>query len=207
MRIVIAATDQQWEEWPAGDKKTEWIRIADGDAFIENQNADAFINLKESIVFPSYAAFQKPVLINSVTTTLSAMNAAENIIRINGWAGFLQRPIWDVAGKIDEAAASLFEHLDKKMIACADEPGFIAARIVSMIINEAYFATGDKVSSRDEIDTAMKLGTNYPFGPFEWAKAIGPAKVLELLLQLNETDKRYAPAPLLIDEVNANQHP
>ena len=48
-----------------------------------------------------------------------------------------------------------------------DIPGFISARVVSMIINEAYFALEEEVSSKEEIDTAMKLGTNYPYGPFD----------------------------------------
>ena len=205
MRIVIAATDKQWEEWPAGDNKTEWVRVTDANAFIENKNSDAFINLKETKLFPFYDESQKPILINAVTQTLSAVNAPANVIRINGWPGFLKRPVWEVAGKISEAANNLFKHLDKKITVIPDEPGFISARIIAMIINEAYFATGDKVSSREEIDTAMKLGTNYPLGPFEWAAAIGPANVLELLRQLYETDKRYKPAPLLLAEVTINR--
>ena len=86
----------------------------------------------------------------------------------------------------------------------ADEPGLVSARIIAMIINEAWFAVGDEVSSREEIDTAMKLGTNYPFGPFEWATAIGAGNILELLNKLTVTDKRYQPAPLLIKEAAAN---
>lgn len=201
MQIVITATDRQWEEWPAKDQQTTWIRVADGNAFAENANADAFINLIGCMILPSYAALQKPVLINSVTATLSGMSAPANVLRINGWPDFLLRPVWEVAGKLDEAASTLFEQLNKKVSVVADEPGLITARIVSMIINEAYFAIGDKVSSKEEIDTAMKLGTNYPFGPFEWASVIGPEFILELLQELNKTDKRYQPAPALLDEI------
>ena len=204
MRIVIAATDNQWEEWPAGDTKTEWVRVASASAFGDNMDADAFIDLKEGLLFTDYSELQKPVLINAVVSTLSSLNVTSNVIRINAWPGFLKRPVWEVAGKIDDAATKLFEHLDKKITIVADEPGFISARIIAMIINEAYFATGDKVSSREDIDTAMKLGTNYPFGPFEWASAIGAANVLALLKQLSKTDKRYEPAPLLIEEVIVN---
>lgn len=73
-----------------------------------------------------------------------------------------------------------------------------------MIINEAYFAVNDEVSSKKEIDTAMKLGTNYPYGPFEWAALIGKNNILELLQKLSLTDTRYQPAELLIKEVNEN---
>lgn len=204
MKIVLAASDRQWEALTGTNAEIEWVRVTDGDAFAENTTADAFINLKESIVLGSYGALEKPVLINAVTTTLGAMNAPANVFRINGWPGFLQRPVWEIAGKIDDTVKALFEKLNKKITVVADEPGFIAARIVSMIINEAYFTVNDKVSSKEEIDTAMKLGTNYPFGPFEWAAAIGPENVLELLQQLNITDKRYQPAPLLLKEVTGD---
>jgi 3-hydroxybutyryl-CoA dehydrogenase len=66
-----------------------------------------------------------------------------------------------------------------------------------MIINEAFYALSDNVSSKQEIDVAMQLGTNYPFGPFEWADQIGVNNVLKLLDKLTETDRRYTPAPLL----------
>ena len=204
MRIVIAATESQWREWPYQDNKTKWVRVADGNEFAAHSDAEAFVNLKEGRLLPGYVGLEKPVLINSVSYSLSSMQAPTNVIRINGWPGFLNRSAWEVAGKIDDAATRLFEHLDKKIIMVADEPGFISARIIAMIINEAYFATGDNVSSREEIDTAMKLGTNYPFGPFEWARAIGPGKVLELLQQLFKTDNRYEPAVLLLEEVTAN---
>jgi len=70
-----------------------------------------------------------------------------------------------------------------------------------MIINEAYFALGDKVSTKDEIDTAMKLGTNYPYGPFEWSRKIGLKNVYQLLSVLSKEDHRYIAAPCLEEEV------
>ena len=70
-----------------------------------------------------------------------------------------------------------------------------------MVINEAYFALNDNVSSKNEIDTAMKLGTNYPYGPFEWTGLIGKEHILALLQKLNIADTRYQPASLLIEEV------
>ena len=71
-----------------------------------------------------------------------------------------------------------------------------------MIINEAYFARDENVSSEADIDTAMKLGTNYPYGPFEWCKKIGVERVFNLLEKLAETDKRFTPAGGLKNEIN-----
>ena len=69
-----------------------------------------------------------------------------------------------------------------------------------MIINEAYFALEEGVSTKEEIDTAMKLGTNYPYGPFEWAKKIGLKNIFQLLDKLHKTNLRYEPAALLKKE-------
>jgi 3-hydroxybutyryl-CoA dehydrogenase len=47
----------------------------------------------------------------------------------------------------------------------------------------------------------MKLGTSYPYGPFEWSEKIGLARVNELLTELSHDDKRYTPAPALKEAV------
>lgn len=73
----------------------------------------------------------------------------------------------------------------------------ISLRIISMIVNEAYYALGDGISTKEEIDIAMKLGTNYPYGPFEWGQIIGLKKIYALLLNLGRTEERYEIAPLL----------
>ena len=56
------------------------------------------------------------------------------------------------------------------------------------------------MSTKKEIDTAMKLGTNYPYGPFEWCEKIGKERVYQLLNHLSKTDERYHPAPGLVKE-------
>jgi 3-hydroxybutyryl-CoA dehydrogenase len=58
----------------------------------------------------------------------------------------------------------------------------------------------EKVSTKEEIDTAMKLGTSYPYGPFEWSRKIGVKNIFELLSVLAKTNARYEPAALLKDE-------
>jgi len=204
MKVAVVATDEQWDELDHTASKTVWQRITDRKGLIQYNDADAFFNLTGNILLPELASFGNPVFINSVTQTLKELNAPANVLRINAWPGFLQRPAWEVAGLVDKNITDIFESLEKKIIPVPDEPGLIAARIITMIINEAYFATGDDVSSKKEIDIAMKLGTNYPYGPFEWASIIGKKNILALLEKLNTTDKRYQPAQLLIKEVNAN---
>jgi 3-hydroxybutyryl-CoA dehydrogenase len=67
-----------------------------------------------------------------------------------------------------------------------DDPGFVTPRIISKIINEATLALQEGVSTKEEIDAAMKLGTSYPYGPFEWSDKIGNDKIQKLLLALDK---------------------
>ncbi len=72
-------------------------------------------------------------------------------------------------------------------------------RIVAMLVNEAAVAIAEGVASAGDIDTAMKLGVNYPQGPLELADEIGLGEILAVLeaLQAEYGDDRYRPAPLL----------
>ncbi len=76
---------------------------------------------------------------------------------------------------------------------------YVFARTLVAIINEAALAVDEGVASEADIDTAMKLGTNYPAGPLEWAEQIGRRTCRFLLDQLNERadDRRFTPAAWL----------
>ena len=200
MMIVVAASDDQWDELTGSRPGIEWQRVNDTADFDQYKNADAFFSLIDNQIPAGFNALAKPVIINSVVQTLAGL--APNVYRINGWATFLSRQVWEITGVANGAIESVFKALDIKINFVKDEPGFISARVIAMIINEAYFALEDNVSSKAEIDTAMKLGTNYPFGPFEWCKMIGAENILALLQQLYLTDSRYKPSQFLIKEAS-----
>ena len=163
----------------------------------EIKNYDVFFILSdyEKIVPSQYVG--KPVFINEVIKTLAELNLPYNFYRINGWKGFLERAIWEVVSNQEPKNEEVFNLFNRKVIFVKDEPGFVSARVISMIVNEAFFALGEKVSTENEIDMAMKLGTNYPSGPFEWAQKIGIEKIYSLLKKLSEKEGRYIPAPAL----------
>lgn len=81
----------------------------------------------------------------------------------------------------------------------ADFSGLVLRRVLFMIINEAVYTLWEGVASREDIDLAMKLGTNFPMGPLEWADAIGLDTVYNGLKSLHEEygDDRYRPCPLI----------
>lgn len=143
-----------------------------------------------------------PVMVHAVCSTVNEID--NRVIRINGWPGFLDKPIWEAAGeeKYRKGAEELASCLHHQLIWCPDEPGLISARVIVQIINEAYLALEEGVSTRNEIDIAMQTGTNYPQGPFAWAESIGKKRLTRLLERLNQTNDRYLIAPLLIEEAN-----
>jgi len=81
----------------------------------------------------------------------------------------------------------------------ADAPGLVAARTVAMLINEAADAVQQGVCTPDAADAAMKLGVNYPAGPFEWLQTWRRAEVTALLdaLDAHYRGERYRVSPWL----------
>jgi 3-hydroxybutyryl-CoA dehydrogenase len=148
----------------------------------------------------------KPVIVNAVPWTTKEIGA--DFIRINAWPGLLQRPITEIAlpDAVSEASIkAIFEQWQWQYVLAPDIPGMITARVLATIINEAYYTLDAQVSTRAEIDIAMKLGTNYPYGPFEWSDKIGLTRVYELLTQLSHADKRYTPSSGLQKAVGSKQ--
>lgn len=137
------------------------------------------------------------IIVNAVASTLADID--NGFVRINGWPGFLKRRLVEAAAyeSSRNKAEELFVLLGRKTEWVPDISGFITARVVASIINEAFFSLEENISTEQEIDTAMKLGTNYPLGPFEWAEKIGLAAVYSLLAGLGKTESRYLPCKLL----------
>ena len=81
----------------------------------------------------------------------------------------------------------------------ADRVGLVTPRVICQIINEACFTVQEGTATMQDVDLGMKLGTNYPHGPFAWANAIGVARVHAVLEAMwNDThDERYKVCPLL----------
>ncbi|MCC5913656.1 MAG: 3-hydroxybutyryl-CoA dehydrogenase [Balneolaceae bacterium] len=75
----------------------------------------------------------------------------------------------------------------------------ILYRILAMLINEAADAVFMNVATKEDVDSAMKNGVNYPKGLLEWADELGPSKVLDWMsaLQVEYREDRYRPNPLL----------
>ena len=121
---------------------------------------------------------------------------------INSLPTFLNRPLTEISLLNKEDAANLEKWMtifnwDYKVV--SDRVGMVTPRVLFMIINEACYTLQENTASMKDIDTSMKLGTNYPFGPFEWADKIGINHVyltLEAIYQ-DTHEERYKVCPLL----------
>lgn len=208
MKIIVLGTAEQHEEFrkKPSPEGTEVFFISDTDQLKTTPSAFVVFDLSfepsaERIELLS--SVNKPILINSVINTLKALGLPDNFIRINGWPGFLKREITEIAVGYEAQSATvqtIFQLLNWDYQLTPDTSGMLSARVIAMIVNEAYFALGENVSTKKEIDTAMKLGTNYPHGPFEWSEIIGLKNIYKLLTKLNNTSERYIIAPLLEKE-------
>jgi 3-hydroxybutyryl-CoA dehydrogenase len=206
VQIVVRASKGQKEEWQSKTAATNAVVMfvgADEDIF-SIQNADVYFDLLLEKNSTGITNNGKVVFVHAVNELLPELPA--NYIRINAWNGFFKRDIIEIVAseKNKTIVAEIMEQLKWKYIFVADIRGMIAARTICMIINEAYYALDDGVSTKEEIDTAMKLGTNYPYGPFEWSKKIGLNNVYSLLKSLFAEDDRYIMAPYLEQEATSN---
>jgi 3-hydroxybutyryl-CoA dehydrogenase len=78
---------------------------------------------------------------------------------------------------------------------CRDSPGFIAQRIVAMIVNIGCSIAQSRTAQPADIDKAVTLGLNYPNGPFAFGDILGPDRVHQVLTGLQRAygDPRYRP--------------
>lgn len=96
-------------------------------------------------------------------------------------------------------ATGLFQAMGKQVSVIRDVPGMIVARTVAMLVDLAVDAVSREVASAHDVDTAMRLGVNYPMGPLQWGMLLTPRYVCALLDALHAwyPTGRYAPCPEL----------
>lgn len=198
MKVLICANEEQQKEI------TNEFYAADNNlVFVSKvpevkEDFDAFLILNTDISEVDLSLFgDKFVFVNEVIRTNYELQLPGNVFRLIGWPGFLSRPLWELSGKKDREAEKVISLLGRQTVFVADIPGLVSASVVSMIINEAHIAKEENISSENEIDYAMKLGTNYPLGPFAWAERIGKQNVNNLLKRLSQDFLRYQPSDLL----------
>ena len=104
-----------------------------------------------------------------------------------------------------KAARDYAEKIGKQVIVAADSPGFVVNRILLPLLNEAFFAVGERLASIPDIDKGVKLGLGHPMGPLTLADMIGLDTLLNVLHVFVEDtgDPKYRPAPILRKMIEA----
>jgi 3-hydroxybutyryl-CoA dehydrogenase len=204
MKVLVLSNAELKEElmvFPVHESiELKWI--AEPGSATDHRGMDACIDLlfeDDKVRIDWLLNLQCPlIVINSVIPTLASLK--QNFIRLNGWNSFLKRPVAEAVSNdplLQQKATALFSAFGRRTEWVPDIKGMITPRIISTIINESFYSLEEKISSEEEIDTAMKLGTNYPYGPFEWGKKIGLSKVYALLEELSLKERRYQPCSFL----------
>ncbi|HNN32354.1 MAG TPA: 3-hydroxyacyl-CoA dehydrogenase family protein [Chitinophagaceae bacterium] len=173
MKVIILCNEIQEKEIISKPTATDVnVSFTNNKHTFYSTYADAYFDLLADELNLEILRNDIPVFINSVIQTCKEL--PNNCIRLNAWNGFLKNEIIEIATLHHlEYVEKVMNKLSWKYQVSSDDSGLIVPKIISMIVNEAYFALEDNISTKEEIDIAMKLGTNYPYGPFEWSEKIG----------------------------------
>jgi 3-hydroxybutyryl-CoA dehydrogenase len=209
MKIAVIAGEVPFKQWISDKLPLGWecLEMDEVGELENHRDAGLIVDLSfvpdEDRIGRLSGMLPVPVMINSVVYTCEELG--HPFIRINAWPGMVEREVHEIALGADDKnrlfVEELYANLGWKYRIVADVPGMISGRILAMIINEAYFTLQEHVSTKEEIDIAMKLGTNYPMGPFEWSEKIGLKNIYDLLNKLGATDERYMAAKGMIAEM------
>ena len=98
-----------------------------------------------------------------------------------------------------DAAHGLFSNDGVTVTLIRDSAGFVAQRVVALIVNISCDIAQQRIATPQDIDRAVTLGLGYPHGPLAWGDALGPEKILTILNEMSTFygDPRYRPSPWL----------
>jgi 3-hydroxybutyryl-CoA dehydrogenase len=207
-----------------GKRKEAWARLSTASAISDAKGADAAIEavteneeLKKTLFRDLDQAVKPGGVLASNTSSIPITRIGAVTRRPEAVIGmhFMNPvPLMQLVELIRGAATSdetyaatkaLAEKMGKTTVVSKDMPGFIVNRILIPMLNEACFALQEGLGSPEDIDTAMKLGTNQPMGPLQLADFIGLDTVLYIAEVLHKGlgDDKYRPSPLLRQTVDA----
>lgn len=183
--------------------------LAGAEIAIELHNESSAAKQELLLVLSDHLPPDALILTSALAT--SATQAASWVARPERVVGFGFVPpiagggLVEVAAALQTSEAALsqaelfWRGLGQEPIFVADGPGLVRARVVCCLINEAAGLLLEGVATATDIDRAMRLGTNYPYGPLAWGDLMGLDAVLGVMTGLfNEWgDDRYRPSPML----------
>jgi 3-hydroxybutyryl-CoA dehydrogenase len=196
---------------------TEMSAGKDADLFVEA--APEVIAIKKDLFERAAATLRADAIIATNTSSLSVSELAQFVTGPQRFVGihfFNPVPMMALVEVVKGAATSAAtlaaarayaEAVGKTPITVKDSPGFVVNRILFPMINEAAQAFAEGVASAEDIDTGMKLGTNWPMGPLALADLVGldTTKAVLETFERETGDVKYRPAAVLGELVAAGK--
>lgn len=182
--------------------------IKDCDLIIEAATENP--KIKKSIFAELDEVCQEKTILASNTSSLSITDigqATKRPEKVIGMHFFNPVPLMKLVevisgqktdAKVKETIINLAKEIGKTPVEVEEAPGFVVNRILIPMINEAIGIYAEGVASKEDIDTAMKLGANHPMGPLELGDLVGLDIVLAIMevLYSEFADPKYRPHPL-----------
>ena len=209
---MVVASEAQWYEFEDkfGEGTATWVgdQIPDGSVLAEAQVVFDFVSSEDPTEVEVYQDYPDLlVMIDAPKISLAGIKffldeLEFTLVGFNGLPGMLNRPLLEVS-LMDDGDFVRVEKFMKALGAdfrvVEDRVGMVTPRIVCMIINEAFYTVQEGTATEEDIDQGMRLGTNYPKGPFEWCDELGIENVYEVLEAIYDDtkDERYKICPLL----------
>src|SRR5688500_14352110 len=215
MKILVVGEIGQLEETRQKLGEHDYRHVtsheAAANALRESELAFDFLIAEKPEAMQIYAGNTLAVFLNSWKIPLGAVchtvrdTMKCTVFGFNGFPTMFNREYLEVSLLKPEEAPALKKicvELKTEYLVVEDRVGFVTPRVIAMIINEAYYTVQEGTASRGDIDLAMKLGTNYPYGPFEWCERIGLRNIYTLLEALYDDtrDERYKISALMKTE-------
>lgn len=148
----------------------------------------------------------------SPTEIASFTRRPERIMAMHFFNPVHRMPLVELARGLEtsEETVSICEDVARRMgketVVIQEFPGFVTSRISALVGNEAFYMLQEGLGTPEEIDKAIKLGLNYPMGPFELGDLVGLDTRLNNLRYLHgKLGEKYRPAPLLEQYVKAGR--
>lgn len=196
---------------------TDMAAGADADLFVEA--APEVMEIKQGLFEAASRILRPDAVIATNTSSLSVSALAAFVTGPERFAGihfFNPVPVMALVEVVRgektsdatlAAARAYAEAVGKTAITVSDSPGFVVNRILFPMINEAANAYAEGVAGADDIDTGMKLGTNWPMGPLALADLVGldTTKAVLETFERELGDAKYHPAAILGELVAAGK--